>query len=127
MERKKSGEILGTTESGILQADETTVSGGRLVNVKIWYDNVFSYTNRLVDLVSLLNSSKVKEEDDGIRKRERPPAIEGGLIAKEIFYLEQERKELENAIQENPADRKKETFDKIVDIKLQISRLRENY
>ncbi len=70
----KSQAILGTDESGIFQADETEVNGD-LVTIYVWYDNEFGYANRLVDLVTLINASGQREDNDGIQKRKRPTSI----------------------------------------------------
>lgn len=46
-----SSDIIGRTESAIVDLDLTQVIGGNLVKVFAWYDNEWGYTNRLVEQV----------------------------------------------------------------------------
>lgn len=46
-----SSDIIGRTESSIVDLPLTQVVGGNLVKVFAWYDNEWGYTNRLVDQV----------------------------------------------------------------------------
>lgn len=45
-----SSDIVGRTESSIVDLSLTMVIGGNLVKVVSWYDNEFGYANRLVDM-----------------------------------------------------------------------------
>lgn len=45
-----SSDIIGTTESCIIDTKFTRVIGGNLVKVLAWYDNEWGYTNRLVEM-----------------------------------------------------------------------------
>jgi glyceraldehyde 3-phosphate dehydrogenase len=50
-----STDILGTTESSIVDG-KLTKARGKLVKVSAWYDNEFGYSCRLVDFVKQLGS-----------------------------------------------------------------------
>ncbi len=45
-----SSDIVGTTESAIVDLKYTRVVGGNLVKVLAWYDNEWAYSNRLVEM-----------------------------------------------------------------------------
>ncbi|MFA6526739.1 MAG: type I glyceraldehyde-3-phosphate dehydrogenase [Candidatus Buchananbacteria bacterium] len=45
-----SSDIIGTTESAIVDLKFTRVVGGNLVKVLAWYDNEWGYTNRLIEM-----------------------------------------------------------------------------
>ena len=49
-----SSDIVGRSESSIVDLALTKVIGGNLVKVVSWYDNEWGYCNRLVDQLSLL-------------------------------------------------------------------------
>lgn len=49
-----SSDIVGRSESSIIDAERTLVVGGRLVQIYSWYDNEWGYSNRCVDLLELL-------------------------------------------------------------------------
>ncbi len=46
-----SSDIIGRTESAIVDLALTQVVGGNLVKIFAWYDNEWGYTNRLVEQV----------------------------------------------------------------------------
>lgn len=46
-----SADIIGRSESAIVDLDLTQVIGGNLVKIFAWYDNEWGYTNRLVEQV----------------------------------------------------------------------------
>ncbi len=46
-----SSDIIGRSESAIVDLDLTQVIGGNLVKIFAWYDNEWGYTNRLVEQV----------------------------------------------------------------------------
>ncbi|QYA25514.1 type I glyceraldehyde-3-phosphate dehydrogenase [Gramella sp. MT6] len=50
-----SVDILDNSYSCIFDAQMTSVIGGKLVKLIGWYDNEIGYSNRLVDLISLIN------------------------------------------------------------------------
>ncbi len=50
-----SVDILDSSYSCIFDAQMTSVIGGKLVKLIGWYDNEIGYSNRLVDLISLIN------------------------------------------------------------------------
>jgi len=45
-----SSDVIGTTQSAIVDLKFTRVVGGNLVKVLAWYDNEWGYTNRLVEM-----------------------------------------------------------------------------
>ena len=49
-----SSDIIGNSHSSIFDAPFTRVIGGNYVKTLNWYDNEWGYSNRVVDLVSLL-------------------------------------------------------------------------
>lgn len=51
-----STDFKGNPASSIVDAENTMVIGGSMVKVLSWYDNEWGYSNRLVDLVSLVAS-----------------------------------------------------------------------
>lgn len=50
-----SSDYQGDSRSSIVDALSTLVIGGRMVKVLSWYDNEWGFSNRLVDLVQLLD------------------------------------------------------------------------
>jgi glyceraldehyde 3-phosphate dehydrogenase len=50
-----SSDIVGDPHSSIFDAPYTTVIGGRFVKTLAWYDNEWGYSNRVVDLLKLLD------------------------------------------------------------------------
>ncbi|PTX42106.1 glyceraldehyde 3-phosphate dehydrogenase [Christiangramia gaetbulicola] len=48
-------DILDNSHSCIFDAQMTSVIGGKLVKLIGWYDNEIGYSNRLIDLISLIN------------------------------------------------------------------------
>ncbi len=48
-------DILDNRHSCIFDAQMTSVIGGKLVKLIGWYDNEIGYSNRLIDLISLIN------------------------------------------------------------------------
>jgi glyceraldehyde 3-phosphate dehydrogenase len=80
-----SQDILGTHVSSIIDAQATKVVGKRQVLISAGYDNEFGYPNRLLDLIAAVNlNDQRSERNDGIVKRDIPPAIVG--------YIEEQRK-----------------------------------
>lgn len=51
-----SSDIVGRSESSIVDLNQTQVIGGDLVKVVSWYDNEWGYSNRLVQLAALVGS-----------------------------------------------------------------------
>ena len=49
-----SMDFKGDPHSSILEAPYTTVQNGNLVKVVAWYDNEWGYSNRVCDLVCLM-------------------------------------------------------------------------
>jgi len=49
-----SSDIIGRSESSIVDLDLTNVVGGNLVKVISWYDNEWGYCNRLVEQLEKL-------------------------------------------------------------------------
>ena len=49
-----STDIIGNPHSSIFDAPFTKVIEGNLVKTVNWYDNEWGYSNRIVDLVSIL-------------------------------------------------------------------------
>jgi len=52
-----SSDILGNTNSAIFDSKLTQVQGN-LVKVMVWYDNEYGYSNRVVDIIKLLEKLK---------------------------------------------------------------------
>ena len=52
-----SSDFMGNTHSSILDAAQTQVVGGDLVEVQSWYDNEWGFSNRMVDLVQVASSA----------------------------------------------------------------------
>lgn len=50
-----SVDILDSEYSCVFDAQMTSVIGGRLIKLIGWYDNEIGYSNRLIDLISLIN------------------------------------------------------------------------
>ena len=48
-----SSDIIGRTESSIVDTTMTTVVDGDLVKICAWYDNEWGYSHRLVEMVEL--------------------------------------------------------------------------
>ena len=51
-----SSDIIGNRHSSIYDAAFTHVSGGRFVKALNWYDNEWGYSNRVCDLLVLIQS-----------------------------------------------------------------------
>ncbi|MGB5810049.1 MAG: type I glyceraldehyde-3-phosphate dehydrogenase [Polyangiales bacterium] len=49
-----STDFIGNSHSSILDAAQTQVVGGDLVEVQSWYDNEWGFSNRMVDLVGVI-------------------------------------------------------------------------
>ncbi len=49
-----SSDFIGDPHSGVVDTKLTNVVGGNMVKVVAWYDNEWGYSNRLVELVSLI-------------------------------------------------------------------------
>lgn len=47
-----SSDIVGTTDSAIVDLAFTIVVGGNLVKILAWYDNEWAYSNRLVEMIN---------------------------------------------------------------------------
>ena len=50
-------DFVGNTHSSIVDAAQTQVVGGDLVEVQAWYDNEWGFSNRMVDLVRIASSA----------------------------------------------------------------------
>lgn len=57
-EKLVSLDIVGNEYSSIYDSEYTKVLGKRIVKTLNWYDNEWGYSNRVVDLISLLNNFK---------------------------------------------------------------------
>ncbi len=51
-----SADIVGDPPSGVVDGLSTSVVGGRMVKVLVWYDNEFAYAKRMVDIASYMAS-----------------------------------------------------------------------
>ncbi|WP_292385947.1 type I glyceraldehyde-3-phosphate dehydrogenase [Methanoculleus sp. UBA430] len=51
-----SADIVGDPHSGVVDGRSTSVVGGRMVKVLVWYDNEFGYAKRMVDIASYMAS-----------------------------------------------------------------------
>lgn len=50
-----SCDFNGDSRSGIIDAAQTRVSGGRTVNLLVWFDNEWAFANRMLDLALLMD------------------------------------------------------------------------
>jgi glyceraldehyde 3-phosphate dehydrogenase len=50
-------DFTGNSHSSILDAAQTQVVGGDLVEVQSWYDNEWGFSNRMVDLMRIASSA----------------------------------------------------------------------
>jgi len=51
-----STDIIGNEHSSIYDAPFTRVIGGNFIKTLNWYDNEWGYSNRVVDLIGILNN-----------------------------------------------------------------------
>ena len=51
-----SSDFIGNTHSSIVDADQTAVVGGDLVEVQAWYDNEWGFSHRMIDLARIMAS-----------------------------------------------------------------------
>ncbi|WP_292518053.1 type I glyceraldehyde-3-phosphate dehydrogenase [Methanoculleus sp.] len=51
-----SADIVGDPHSGVVDGRSTSVVGGRMVKILVWYDNEFAYAKRMVDIASYMAS-----------------------------------------------------------------------
>jgi len=51
-----SADIVGDPHSGVVDGRSTSVVGGRMARVLVWYDNEFGYAKRMVDIASYMAS-----------------------------------------------------------------------
>ncbi|MDN7013110.1 type I glyceraldehyde-3-phosphate dehydrogenase [Methanoculleus sp. FWC-SCC3] len=49
-------DIVGDPHSGVVEGRSTSVIGGRMARVLVWYDNEFGYAKRMVDIASYMAS-----------------------------------------------------------------------
>ncbi len=49
-----SNDYIGNPHSSIIDADQTQVVGGDLVEIQSWYDNEWGFSNRMVDLTRII-------------------------------------------------------------------------
>ncbi len=52
-----STDFMGNSHSSIVDAAQTQVVGGDLVEVQSWYDNEWGFSNRMLDLVRIVSSA----------------------------------------------------------------------
>lgn len=53
-----SADIIGNTNSGIVDAPSTKVILGKVAKVMVWYDNEYGYSSRMVDLAQYIASKE---------------------------------------------------------------------
>lgn len=51
-----SADIVGDPHSGVVDGLSTSVVGGRMARVLVWYDNEFAYAKRMVDIAAYMAS-----------------------------------------------------------------------
>jgi glyceraldehyde 3-phosphate dehydrogenase len=68
-----STDIVGRTESSIVDLPLTQVVGGDMVKVFAWYDNELGYSNRLIEQV--VHAAKVNKNTGGVANSTPPAAI----------------------------------------------------
>ncbi len=56
-----SSDIIGRSESAIVDLSLTQVIGGNLVKIFVWYDNEWGYTNRLIEQVIRVGKTLTKD------------------------------------------------------------------
>lgn len=52
-----SSDFIGDRRSSIIDADQTQVMGGDLVEVQSWYDNEWGFSSRMIDLASYVSKA----------------------------------------------------------------------
>ena len=52
-----SSDFIGDRRSSIIDADQTQVMGGDLVEVQSWYDNEWGFSQRMIDLASFVSKA----------------------------------------------------------------------
>jgi len=50
-----STDIIGNPHSGIIDSLSTQVVGGNLVKLVLWYDNEYGFSNRMIEVIKLIN------------------------------------------------------------------------
>jgi glyceraldehyde 3-phosphate dehydrogenase len=50
-----SSDIIGNTHSGIIDAKSTEIISGNLLKLVVWYDNEFGFSNRMIEVIKLIN------------------------------------------------------------------------
>jgi glyceraldehyde 3-phosphate dehydrogenase len=53
-----SSDIVGNSHSGIIDAQSTTLVDGSLLKLVVWYDNEWGFSNRMVEVLSLMGNFK---------------------------------------------------------------------
>jgi len=104
-----SRDILGLPESSIIDGTLTYVSpDGKTVTVWAWYDNEFGYSNRVVDLISLITNVGEAKEKLVRDTRPIPDAVKA--------HLETQLNKISRAIMREKATRVDTTSQLIRDI-----------
>ena len=52
-----SCDFVHDSHSGVIDAGQTTIAGGRLAKLLIWFDNEWGYANRMLDVASIWRST----------------------------------------------------------------------
>lgn len=57
----KPDQVIGESASAVIDLSKTSVAGGKLISIKVWYDREWGYANRLVELTA--DYGKVKNHE----------------------------------------------------------------
>ncbi len=52
-----SSDIIGNPHSGIIDAQSTSVVGGNMLKLVVWYDNEWGFSNRMVEVIKSMGNS----------------------------------------------------------------------
>lgn len=53
-----SSDIIGDPRSGIIDSKLTKIQNGKLLQLNVWYDNEWGFSNRMVDLVKFITENR---------------------------------------------------------------------
>jgi len=59
-----SSDIVGDPRSGIIDSKITKVQNSKLLQLNVWYDNEWGFSNRMVDLVKFVTEGKYGQKHE---------------------------------------------------------------